>query len=225
MKRSDFSVHSPQNIFFDLDGTLTDPRVGIVNCLRTAVEDQGLEPPSDEQLARFIGPPLRTSFPELLGTTDTERIERAVAAYRVRFKDSGMFENEVYPGVVQLLKELRLAQKRMWVVTAKPEQFAKVIVEHFGLSTFFDGVYGPGLDGNFDDKAELLAHVLSEHALAPQMSVMVGDRANDVIAGKKNGVRTVGVLYGYGSVEELSGAGADLVCASPEELTTVLGSL
>jgi phosphoglycolate phosphatase len=210
------------NVLFDLDGTLTDPRPGIVGCIRFALDQLGLRCPSDDVLAGYIGPPLRGTFATLLDTSDAERIEEALRFYRQRFDQTGMYENTVYEGVPAMLDMLGQLDGAAYVVTSKPAVYAERIVDHFRLGHHFRKVYGPELDGQRDDKAELLAYLLAVEGVGPSAAVMVGDRAADIVAAKANGVRSIGVLWGYGSEVELMAAGADVLCRTPSELATHL---
>jgi phosphoglycolate phosphatase len=209
-----------QAVLLDLDGTLTDPRPGIVGCIRYALQRLARPCPPDDALAACIGPPLRGTFGSLLGTTDTVLIERAMAFYRERVADVGLYENEVYPGIPAALDALGGVGGRLFVATSKPAVFADRIVRHFALAHHFGGVYGPELDGRLDDKRELVRHLLARERLDVGDTVMVGDREGDVVAARANGVRSIGVLWGYGSRAELLEAGADAVCAEPAELPT-----
>lgn len=210
-------------IFFDLDGTLTDPGPGIVGSMRFALERLRISCPDDEVLAGYIGPPLRRTFATLLKTSDPERIEEAVRLYRLRFVDTGLYENTVYGGVPEMLETIGRLASASFIATSKPAVYAERIVNHFGLSHHFRKVYGAELDGRREDKTELLAHLLATEGIDPGMSVMVGDRAADVVAAKANKVRSIGVLWGYGSEAELTDAGADRLCRTPPELATQLG--
>jgi phosphoglycolate phosphatase len=210
----------PRAVLLDLDGTLTDPRPGIVGCIRYALEGLARPCPSEDALASCIGPPLRGSFARLLTTNDTALIERAMGLYRERFADVGLYENEVYAGIPGMLETLARAGARLFVATAKPAVFAERIVRHFALDRHFAGVYGPDLDGRLDDKRELVRHLLARERLDVAGTVMVGDRGGGVVAARANGVRSIGVLWGYGSRAELIEAGADAVCAEPTELPT-----
>ena len=210
-------------LLFDLDGTLSDPRVGIVRSIRHALDALGRASPPDDELASYIGPALRSTFAALLDTSDGGVIERAMALYRERFAEVGLFENEVYPGIPEMLGEL--PSSRAFVATAKPAVYARRIVDHFGLDTHFAAVYGAELDGRLDDKAELLAHLLEKEGLTADSTVMIGDRAVDVLAAKANGIRSIGVLWGYGSRQELVAAGAHALCGAPAELTGCLAEV
>ena len=212
-------------LLFDLDGTLTDPKPGIVGCLRFALDQLGVSCPSDDVLATFIGPPLRGTFAMLLETSETFRIEEAMKWYRQRFAAEGLYENQVYAGIPAMLDHVQRAATRMCVATSKPAVYAERIVQHFGLAQHFQRVYGAELDGRHEDKADLLAHVLTSEGVGPQAAVMIGDRAADVRAAQANGMRSIGVLWGYGSAHELVDAGVDLLCKNPSELAAHLSEM
>ena len=205
-------------ILFDLDGTLTDPKLGITRSMRYALERLQAKCPTDEELASFIGPPLRGTFAALLETHEVEKIERAMLVYRERFGDVGLFENAVYEGIEEMLVAARDAGTSLYVATSKPTVYASRIVEHFGLGMYFDGIYGSELSGRFEHKTELLAHLLMAEGIPAHEAVMVGDRAQDVIAARVNGVTSIGVTWGYGTEVELVDAGADRICHSPRDL-------
>lgn len=201
-----------RHLLFDLDGTLTDPAPGITACIRHAAAGLGVAVAGD--LTRFIGPSLRESFREILATDDGERVEAALRLYRERFSRVGLFENAVYAGVADVLREARAKRFRLLVVTSKPKLYADRIVDHFGLREHFAAVYGPELSGERSDKAELIAHVLRRERVAPTQACMVGDREHDVRGAKANAVPAIGVSWGYGTAAELREAGADLVVDS-----------
>lgn len=205
-------------LLFDLDGTLTDPRPGIVGSMRFALDQLRISCPSDDVLAGYIGPPLRGTFAELLNTSNPERIEEAVRLYRRRFADTGLYENQLYDGVPAMLDKIGQVACTAYVATSKPAVYADRIVSHFGIGHHFRKVYGAELDGRWEDKAELLAHLLTTEGILPSASVMIGDRAADIVAARVNQVRSIGVLWGYGSEAELNDAGADLICRTPLEL-------
>ena len=205
-------------LLFDLDGTLTDPRAGIVRCLRYAFGKLGVPCPSDDVLASFIGPPLRPTLAALLGTSDTSLIERTLALYREEYGTIGLFENHVYDGIAPMLDRMRLTASAAFVATAKPKAYADRIVHRLGLAHHFAGVYGPEMGGHLGDKADLLAHLLATEKIPGERAVMIGDRAADVVAARANRLRSIGVLWGYGSKSELVDAGADGICGSPIEL-------
>jgi phosphoglycolate phosphatase len=213
-------MSAPRELLFDLDGTLTDNYAGISASIRHALARFAAPPPDDSELRRYVGPPLRESFARLLRTDDREMIERAIGHYRERFSAVGWKENVAYPGIEHALATLRAAGARLFVCTAKPRIFAERIVAHFGFDAHFAAVYGADLDGRYDDKARLLAHLLEREGIARADAVMIGDRDNDVRAARANGVRAVGVLWGYGTATEL--ADADAIVATPAELPDVV---
>jgi phosphoglycolate phosphatase len=213
------------HVLFDLDGTLTDPREGIVRCLKYALLSLGQNCPPDLELARFIGPPLQESFGTLLKSTDTKRISAAVDLYRQRFSSMGILENAVYPSIYAALTTLQERGARLFVTTSKPRVFAERIVEQFGLQKYFCNVYGSELDGARSNKSDLIAHVLKAESLSPHSTVMVGDRAHDILGARAQGVFPVGVLWGYGSYDELVAAGATTLCERPEALDKILLSI
>ena len=212
-------------VLFDLDGTLTDSRAGITACLRHALGRLGRPSPDDDVLATYIGPPLRGTFSTLLDTQDPVLIEAALAHYRARYDDVGLFENRVYDGVPEMLDATARRARSMFVATAKPLHAAVRIVGHFELARHFAGVYGAEPGGRFDAKRDLLAHLIESEVIQAETSVMVGDRAGDILAAKVNGIRSVGALWGYGDSGELAGAGADLLCESPPALAACLSRL
>jgi phosphoglycolate phosphatase len=212
-------------LLFDLDGTLTDPKPGIVRCMKYALHELGAPCPSDDVLASFIGPPLRGTFTTLLETSDRNLVERALALYREEYGETGLFENQVYPGVTQMLDHVRPVASAAFVATLKPKVYADRIVRRLGLEPYFAGVYGPELEGRFDDKADLLANLLATEKISPERAVMIGDRAGDIVSARANRVRSIGVLWGYGSESELTDARADGLCVSPGELGSCLRRL
>jgi phosphoglycolate phosphatase len=209
------------DILVDLDGTMVDPKTGLVGSIQYALTKIGHPVPPAGDLVWMIGPPLRVSFPKLLGST--ERVEEAIAHYRESYLNGAMYEAVVYDGVPDALAALRAAGHRLIVATAKAHHYARLIVQHFGLDVHFHAVHGPELDGTNDHKADLIAHILRHEAVDPTTAIMIGDREYDVTAATRNGMRAIGVSWGYGSVEELAGAVA--LCDSPAELTAVIGGL
>lgn len=206
------------HVFFDLDGTLIDPRDGIVGSIQYALQALG-EPTRDpSSLERFIGPPLAGTFRQLLGSTDGERVQQAIAAYRVRFGASGVFENRLYDGILGALRALGESGRTLFVVTSKPGVYARTIVDHHGLGGYFRGVYGAELTGERSDKSILIRYVLDKEGLSARDVVMVGDRVHDVVGARENGVACVAVGWGYGSRNELESAGPDAIVESVSEL-------
>ena len=204
-------------ICFDLDGTLSDPKLGITRSIQHALRELGRPVPTADDLTWCIGPPLLGSFKKLLGSR--KEAENALLLYRERFTETGIYENELYPGIAAALSGLKSSGRRMFVATSKPKAFADRIIEHFGLSPYFEAIYGSEFDGTRSDKSELLGWVVAQEPLSPAKTVMVGDRSHDIAGGRKNGMATLGVLYGYGTMAELLEAGADDLCQSPTDLT------
>lgn len=214
------------HLLFDLDGTLTDPKQGILSCIRHALRELNIDIDPDTRLESCIGPPLRDSFRSLCGADSSdEHIEAAVSLYRERFSTLGLFENRVYDGIPQCLQDLRASADTLHLATSKPAIYATRIVEHFALLHHLDGVYGSELDGRLGDKTELIRHVIERENLRAENTVMIGDRSFDMIGAHNNRVRAIGVLWGYGSAAELRQAGADAVCASPRALPGLLSGL
>jgi phosphoglycolate phosphatase len=209
------------NVLIDLDGTLTDSRPGIVASIQHALRALGQDAPDESALQKYIGPPLHAAFRELLTVNTDAEVERAIAAYRERYVAIGMFENAVYSGVLEALKLLKNRGARLFVATSKPQVFAQRILEHFELSHYFVKIYGSELDGQRTDKIDLIAYVLAQSQLQKAQTVMVGDRHHDIVGARTNGVRAVGVLWGYGSRSELSSAGAEALLEAPSDLGTV----
>ncbi|HEY8123475.1 MAG TPA: HAD hydrolase-like protein [Myxococcota bacterium] len=211
-------------VLFDLDGTLTDSAPGITRCLAHAFAGLGLAVPAAAELRQCIGPPLDHTFRRLIHAHDDALVQRAIALYRERFRTLGMYENAVYAGIPETLAALRASGERLFVVTAKPQPFAREIVRHFALGEFFEAVYGPEEDGVLHDKATLIAHVLRSERIAPRDAVMVGDRSHDVLGARSCGVPAVGALWGYGSHAELTRAGAHALATAPSELAAALAA-
>ena len=211
-------ARADRHLFFDLDGTLTEPAPGITACLAHALLALGVAPPAPEALRRFIGPPLRDALAELLRTSDAALIEEAVRLYRERFSSVGLFENEPYPGIHAALRELEGDGFGLSVVTSKPEVYARRILQHFELARFFEGVYGAELSGERSTKAELVAHALGREALTAERVCMIGDRKHDIEGARACGVGALGVAWGHGSLDELRAAGAEGVIATVPEL-------
>ena len=187
-----------------------------------ALEAMGHTPPEREALRWCIGPPLSQSFEQLLPNGDAAKAKEALAKYRERFSTVGLYENEVIPGIENQLKCLHERGHRLFVATSKPRIYAEQIIEHFNFTPYFETVHGSELDGSLVHKEDLLAHILAEHELDPQHTTMIGDREYDVHGAKAHGVHAVGVLWGYGSRDELERAGADAIVERPEELLALV---
>ncbi|WP_150522855.1 HAD family hydrolase [Roseibium sediminis] len=202
-------------ILFDLDGTLSDPFEGITRCIKYAMEKMGAEVPEASTLGWCIGPPLWDSFEVLLNTKDRTVTDKAVAFYRERYAEKGMFENTLIEGIDAAVEALHAKGKRMLVATSKTNSYAGKIVEHFGLMPPIERVYGAEPDGTRSDKTELIAHILQQEGLSPAECVMIGDRKFDLIGARNNSVRSIGVLWGYGSRDELSAEKPDFLAEGP----------
>lgn len=204
--------------FFDLDGTLTDPALGITNSVMYALKTYGIEEKNREKLYPFIGPPLVDSFREHYGFSEEKGYE-ATERYREYFREKGLYENSVYEGIPALLKSLRESGKKVILATSKPEEFAVQILKHFDLFEYFDFVCGALMEEKKrSHKVDVLRYALEESGADPAQACMVGDRRFDMEAAKSLGLFAIGVLYGYGNREELSSAGADRIVSSVSEL-------
>ncbi|WP_313390555.1 HAD family hydrolase [Acinetobacter sp.] len=194
-----------KNILIDLDGTLTDPKVGITTSARYGLEKIG-HPISDEiNIDWIIGPPLKASLAKILNVeADHVLAEQAVMGYRERFAVKGLYENHVFEGVAETLAELKRRGYRLFVATAKPTVYAKQILEHFNLAQYFTEIYGSELNGERTNKAELIQYILEQQKLQADQCMMVGDREHDIFGARQNGIDTIAVNYGYGSQEELA---------------------
>lgn len=205
-----------RTIYFDLDGTLTDPKPGITGSIQYALKKLGQPVPSQDELTWCIGPPLHASLKRLVGTD--ELADQALLLYRERFSEVGLFENTPYQGIHDTLAAVAATGARMFVATSKPAVYATRIVDHFGLKPHFERVFGSELDGTRVDKRDLLRYALDEAKVDPQHAIMIGDRSHDVVGARTNGMTAIGVLYGYGSEAELRDAGAHHICAAHPEL-------
>ncbi len=194
-------------ILFDLDGTLTDPELGITTCVQYALADAGIQVEDRTTLRSFIGPPLMDSFQKEFNM-NYEQAEKAVAKYRERFSTVGLFENQVYPNVDILLEKLKLQGKILALATSKPEKFALQILEHFGLDGYFDEICGAEMEvGGRNSKEDVIHYVLKRLGVEDKSSVvMVGDTKFDILGATLCGIDAIGVLYGFGSRSELNGA-------------------
>ena len=203
-------------IFFDLDGTLTDPKIGITRSIQYALTELGCEVPHEDELTWCIGPPLHASLAKLAGGLDLA--DRALLLYRERFSETGIYENEIYAGIEDTLASLADGTRRLFVATSKPRLFAERIIDHFKLDAYFEQVFGSELDGTRTDKSDLLKYGLDVTRIDPAGALMVGDRSHDIIGARNNGKRALGVLYGFGSRDELTQAGAHGLCIAPADI-------
>lgn len=208
-------------IFFDLDGTLTDPKVGIINSFMHAVNKLGLTEDDKECITYYFGAPLHQYFTDKYSLKD-EDLESAIALYREYYSDIGLYENMLYPGIAELLDRLNLSGRTIYLVTVKPTHFAKIILEHFGIDKYFYGVYGSDLSSINKSKEELIESLLTNEGIKCDSCVMVGDRHHDVLGAKHNKVTSIAVSYGYGSREELDECKPDHIVNSVNELVKKL---
>lgn len=219
------TIHS--HIVFDLDGTLTDPKVGILRCVNHALKSCGM-PEIDEtgdDYAWVVGPPLRETFRQLAGdNADASLIERLVVAYRERFESVGIFENSLYPGVKEVLAALSNDGngRKLVLATSKPTVYARKIVDHYGLGGLFDLIIGSELDGRRSSKDELIRDVIGHYGGDLASYVMIGDRVHDIVGAKRAGIDSIGVLYGYGKESEMVGAEPKFIVRSVQELGDLL---
>lgn len=211
-----------ENILFDLDGTLSDSAKGIMKGAYIALEHFGVEVKDYSELYRFIGPPLVESFSEYYGFPE-EKAKEAVRIYREYYGKTGLFENELYPGIEELLKNLRAAGKHLFVATSKPEEYSVTILKHFGIADYFDFIGGASMDGRIGTKADVIKHTLETAGITDLSgTIMVGDRHHDVEGAKEMGLDCIGVLYGYGSEDELRSAGAKYIAKTVEDIIDIV---
>ncbi len=208
-------------VLFDLDGTLTDPSLGITNSIIYALEKMGLEIPPREELYRFIGPPLIPAFQSFLGMTEKEA-RNALSLYREYFAEIGLFENKPYQKIAEALSKIKKSGKHLAVATSKPEEFAARILEHFELDGYFDMICGATMDESRTEKTDVIKYTLEALRTSPDECIMVGDRKHDIKGAEANNMRSVGVLWGFGSREELENAGANFIVSNPEDLANII---
>lgn len=208
-------------LFFDLDGTLTDPAQGITNSFVHALKYFGIEIPSYETLCTFIGPPLPETFKSQFGFDD-QKVAEGVKIYREYFATKGLLENSVYPGIPELLAGLKAAGKKLVVATSKPEEYSIRIIEHFGLAQYFENVCGSLMDESRSKKDEVITYAIERNHISDKSKIlMIGDRKHDILGAKKIGLKSCGVLFGYGSREELEEAGADFISENVSRLDKI----
>ncbi len=210
-------------ILFDLDGTLTNPKEGITKCVQHALRYFGIEKECDE-LVEFIGPPLKDQFMKFAGLNE-EDAEKAVSVYRERFAPIGLFENEIYPGVLDMLKELKKQGKIIALATSKPTIFATKIVEKYGIAPYLDYLSGSELDGTNVEKSAVVRIAMEALGANPEETVLVVDRMHDAEGAKENGISCIGVSYGFAAEGELECAGVKIIIDAPSELPEILSAM
>ena len=208
-------------VLFDLDGTLTDSAQGIINCAIYSFEKMGLPLYERDWYRVFIGPPLKVTYAEDCGLNEEDTV-KAIAYFRERYFTKGLFENAVYSGIEDMLKNLKNAGLRLAVATSKLEKVARQILEHFGLYKYFDYIGGALPDGSRDYKDQVIEYVMDILKADKRRTVMIGDRIHDIEGAKKIGIDSIGALYGYGNREELENAGALFIADTPQDITKLL---
>jgi phosphoglycolate phosphatase len=215
----------PPALLFDLDGTLTDPFVGITRSVQYAMEKLGRPMPAADDLRWCIGPPLKLAMHRLLDTDDEQAADEAVRLYRERYSTVGKFENTLIDGIPGVLAGLVDEGYFLSVATSKLKTYAGDIIDHFDLRRYFAVVHGAELDGRNSAKGDLIAHVLATEPIDVARTVIIGDRSHDIVGANANGVASVGVLWGYGDRSELEEAGAARIARKPEELPQIIRNL
>lgn len=210
------------HVLFDLDGTLTDPKPGITKAVQYALAKAGIIEDNLDRLEPFIGPPLTDSFREFYGFPE-DQAWKAVQDYREYFADKGIYENERYPGIPELLGMLKQRGAVLILATSKPLVFAETVLKHFELDGYFDAVVGSGLDGTMSDKSEIIQSIIGRYNPDKALTVMIGDRKHDIIGARNNGIDSIGVLYGYGSAEEMNAISPTFILNTVQELHQAFG--
>ncbi len=211
-----------ETVLFDLDGVLTDSKEGITKSIQYALSTVGIEVSDLQSLERMIGPPLRETFAEFYQLQD-ERLHQAILAYQERFADKGVYENRVYEGIEDLLKQLSNTRRKLFMATTKPTIFAQIIADHFQIDQYFTEIVGSNIDGTMVDKTSLIAKILNENKdVYKETTVMIGDRKHDIIGAKNNDIDSIGVCYGYGTLEEIKKAKPTSIAMTVKELGQLL---
>lgn len=210
-----------ENLLFDLDGTLIDSKQGITNSVKYALKYFGIQVKCIEDLYKFIGPPLRESFSQYYGF-NKEDTEIAVTKYREYFLENGIYQNTLYAGVPEMLRKLKNANKNLIIATSKVEEYTKQILENLQISSYFSYVCGSTFDDSRSKKAQIINYILTTNNLSSKNTIMIGDRSHDIVGAKEMNLDSIGVLYGYGSYDELQKAGATYIVSNINELQTKL---
>ena len=209
-------------ILFDLDGTLTDPGLGITNSVAYALKKRGIDVTDRTELYKFIGPPLLDSFSQFYGFSQAECMT-AIEDYREYFKDKGIYENEIYEGIEELLDTLKSSGKSIILATSKPEEFAVRILEYFKIGTYFDFIAGATMDGVRNKKADVINYALEQFGVMDLSKVvMIGDRKYDILGAAQAGIDSIGVLYGYGDYQELKDANATYIVENVSDILPLI---
>lgn len=208
-------------LMFDLDGTLTDSKIGLVNAIEYAVKKMGLAPLPDAVVEKFLGPPLFGSFETHCGM-DKKTAKAAVSYFREYYADKGIFENEPYEGIEELLIALKASGNSLFIATSKPTISALKVCAHFNIDRYFTEILGSEMDGSIIEKRDIIGILIDRHSLDIRKTLMIGDRENDIAGGRSNGLDTVAVGYGYGSDEELTHAKARYYVKTMSDLRNLL---
>ena len=219
------SLSARPALLFDLDGTLTDPFVGITRSVQYAMQKLGRPVPAADDLRWCIGPPLKLAFATLLDTDDEAAMDEGVRLYRERYATVGKFENELIPGIPEMLAGFVEQGCFLSVATSKLKTYAGDIIDHFDLSRYFQALHGSELDGRNSAKGDLIGHILAIERIAAADAIMIGDRSHDIVGAKANRVASIGVLWGYGDLAELTGAGATRIASQPAELAGIVAEV
>lgn len=211
-------------ILFDLDGTITDSQLGIKNSVAYALNHFGIKVDNMDSLNKYIGPPLRQSFMEFAGLSE-ENSHIGMTKYREYYGPKGIFENELYFGIVDLFEKLKKDNKKIVLATSKPWIYAEIILEHFNIKKYFDFVAGSELNGVRTKKDDVIKYAIDKYNINTNNAVMIGDRKHDILGAKANGIKTIGVLYGFGSKDELESAGADYIAKNTEDIYNIINDL
>lgn len=211
------------NYFWDLDGTISNSKEGIYNSILYSLDKLSIEKPSEDILRSFIGPPLYVSYMKHWYPESKEKAQHAVSLYREYYQEKGVYENSVFSGIKELISALKEAGSKMFVTTAKPTHYAKIVIEHSGMSDLFEAVYGSEMGGSRANKTELIQAVYDDYpTIKNEKNIIIGDRYYDLQGGNSHGIDTAGVLFGYGTLEELQSEKPTYICANTDELTSNL---
>jgi len=210
-----------KNILFDLDGTLTDPYLGITNAVKYSLRKFGIEENNENTLRALIGPPLETSFMEFY-QFDINKTKTAIGYYREYFSEKGIYENKLYPGIEDVLAKIKDRNKTIILATSKPAIFASKILKYFNIDKYFYDMTGSNLDGTLGEKDEIIKFIIEKHDLKPETTIMIGDRKYDISGAHKNNIHSIAVMYGYGSKEELEQSNPTYFCENVPDILEII---
>lgn len=210
-----------KNILVDLDGTIIDPKEGIINSIIYSLDKMGLEEKDTEQLIKFIGPPLIDSYMKYYNL-NIDEATKAVSFYREYYSEKGIYQNRLYDNVKEMLSSLKQLEYNLFIATSKPTFFAEKIIDFYGINHLFEEVVGSNLDNTRKDKFEIIEFILNKYNLEKSQTVMIGDTKFDIVGAKKNKIKSIGVAYGYGTQHELESEGAEFIIGNIKELNTLI---